>query len=151
MSGIEVAGLVFAAWPLVVGALRLLEKLPTRGSNKRDCDDSQLSLEVEMIRFESTLRGLLPSLGGELPGANMAINTFLADIGDQSPHMTALLKKKLPDHRYRVFEDTMSQLLAAMLGLMVHLGVQNKDFDKEQQALYVGVNNQHHTCKKHMD
>ena len=129
MSGIEIAGLVLGAFPLLLAALDKYregaEVLTDWWRIQRAYKRCKQDLEYHRILFEGNIeRFLLPLVVDEDELKHLMADPAGKDWEDKT--MEERLKERLPKSYY-VFLDVISDINGLMEALKVDLGVQNKN------------------------
>ena len=128
MSGIEVAGLVLGALPLLIAAVEAyqssLDPLTAFFKWKDELEKAMRELWVQHSYFELTLRSLLQQVAGPAE-VDAMISDFNSSLW-KSPELANRLKSKLQT-AYKVYVYTMGEMEGYMVTLASHL-----DIDRQQ-------------------
>lgn len=132
MSGIEVAGIVLGAFPLLISALEhyreTAEVLDDWWQIKKEYKKCKNEIKVQELGFESNLeRFLLPLIVDDHD-----IAALMADPGGEKwkdPDLEVKLKGRLPKS-YELFLDTISDINATMDRLEDELGIRREAFQQ---------------------
>ena len=142
MSGIEIAGLVLGAFPLLLEALdknrEAAEMLADYWNVDKQCEDFGISVNAEYILFEMVLKKFLKPVLGE--GSN--VDEFIDDpFGDQWDlgDLTSRLREKMPRRRYECYIDKINEFHKYMVALGKELGVSEDMFQQKQTSSIVSI------------
>ena len=132
MSGIEIAGLLLGAFPLLISALenyrQSAEILEDWWQITREYKKCKNEIKVQELAFENILeRFLLP-----LVVDDDEIATLIAEPGGvrwKDPTLEDKLKSRLPKS-YDLFLDTINDVKSTVDGLQEELGVNREAFQK---------------------
>ena len=132
MSGIELAGIVLGAFPLLIAALEhyrgSAEVLEDWWQIKKEYKKCKNEIKVQELAFENNLeRFLLPLIVDD-----HHITALIADPGGEEwkdPDLEVKLKGRLPKS-YDLFLDTISDINATMDGLKEELGIRRQAFQQ---------------------
>ena len=132
MSGIELAGIVLGAFPLLISALEhyreTAEVLEDWWQIKKEYKKCKNEIKVQELAFENNLeRFLLPLIVDDHD-----IAALIADPGGdkwKDPGLEVKLKDRLPKS-YELFLDTISDINATMDGLKDELGIRREGFQQ---------------------
>lgn len=152
MSGIEVAGLLLGAFPLLISALEHYrqseEVLEDWWQIKKEYKKCKNELLLQEMAFENNLeRFLLPLVVGD-----DEIAALIAEPGGmkwKDPALEDKLKIRLPKS-YELFLDTIQDIKSTVDGLKDELGVSREGFQKglnpevDQVGFQVSVENHCH-------
>lgn len=132
MSGIEIAGLLLGAFPLIISALehyrQSAEVLEDWWQIKKEYKKCKMEIKVQELAFENNLqRFLLP-----LVVDDDEISELIAEPGGmkwKDPGLEDALKKRLPKS-YDLFLDTINDIKSTVDGLKEELGVNREAFQE---------------------
>ena len=132
MSGIELAGIVLGAFPLLISALEhyreSAEVLEDWWQIKKEYKKCKNEIKVQELAFENNLeRFLLPLIVDDHD-----IAALIADPGGEKwkdPDLEFELKARLPKS-YELFLDTISDINLTMDGLKDELGIRRQAFQQ---------------------
>ena len=132
MSGIEIAGLLLGAFPLIISALehyrQSAEVLEDWWQIKKEYKKCKNEIKVQEMAFENNLqRFLLP-----LVVDDDEIAELIADPGGmkwKDPALEDKLKNRLPKS-YDLFLDTINDIKSTVEGLKEELGVSREAFQE---------------------
>ncbi|PMD14530.1 hypothetical protein NA56DRAFT_693937 [Hyaloscypha hepaticicola] len=140
MSGVEIAGFVLAALPLMISGLEhyreSAEVLETWWKIKREYQKCMRNLKYHKVAFEENLEELLlPLIADEVK-----LHRLLNDPGGsewKDPKLEALLQQRMPK-TYSSYMDTMESMLETIKGLEESLGT-----DKTHFQSHVSIEGEH--------
>ena len=132
MSGIEIAGIILGAFPLLISALEhyreTAEVLEDWWQIKKEYKKCKNEIKIKELGFENNLeRFLLPLIVDDHD-----IAALITDPGGEKwkdPDLELKLKSRLPKS-YDLFLDTISEINATMDGLKDELGVRREAFQQ---------------------
>ena len=142
MSGIEIAGLVLGAFPLLLEALEknreAAEMLADYWKVDKQCEDFGISVNSEYILFEMILRKFLKSVLGESSNVDEFIDDPFGDHWDLGD-LTSRLREKMPQRRYECYLDKINEFHKYMVALGKELGVSEEMFQRKQTSSIVSM------------
>jgi hypothetical protein len=125
MSGVEVAGFVLAAFPLLISALEDYrqgwEILEDWWKIKREYKKCQQNLKIQKLVFEENLEQLLSTLVQDDEELKLLIAKPGGDLW-QDAELESGLKERLPKS-YEVYLEIIGEIMAVMKSLKKELGV----------------------------
>lgn len=142
MSGIEAAGLILAAFPLLISALEHYRESAGALENwweiKREYRKCKREIEHQKLRFEGALEEfLLPLIVDD-----EALKALIEDPGGmlwKNPRLEEALQERLPKS-YDLYLETVQEINDVMNGLKRELGLDKVHFQKELEVEAVCIN-----------
>lgn len=137
MSGLEVAGVVLATFPLIISGLEHWSTMSEIKGLWRntipECRKLEIEIDFHMIIFEKHLELLLGPVIGHVEASNTAQNPsskWLSDLGVQKQ-----LEQHIGERKFRLYMQIISEMHSKMVQLQKELGLHLPAVQQRMQQL----------------